>query len=106
MSVSKLSRERGKRAELGVAKYWGCKRAHFESNDLHGHPCFTFEVKCRKDPIVTIRNWMHQAQNAANCGAPGAVVFHVLGERFADDIVMIRAEDLRDLIGEGEYGTD
>lgn len=101
--MAKLSRQRGVRGELAVAKYWGCRRAHFESNDLYGHPCFTFEVKSRQKPIATIAKWMAQAIAAAKGATAGAVVLHVLGERHDDDIVMIRAADLRDLVGKGEY---
>ena len=101
--MGSLSRQRGKRAELAVAKYWGCKRAHFESNDLHGHPCFTIEVKCRKAPIITLRMWMHQAENACEGGKVPMVQFHVLGDQHGDDLVIMKAKDLRDLVGEGIF---
>lgn len=101
--MGSLSRQRGKRTELAVAKYWGCKRAHFESNDLHGHPCFTIEVKCRQEPIVSIRGWMHQAAQACEAGKAPMVQFHVLGDPISEDLVIMKAKDLRDLVGEGEF---
>jgi hypothetical protein len=104
--MGSLSRQRGKRTELAVAKYWGCKRAHFESNDLHGHPCFTIEVKCRKTPIATLRSWMHQAINACEPGKAPMVQFHTLGDQIGDDLVIMRAKDLRDLVGKGVYGKE
>jgi pyruvate/2-oxoacid:ferredoxin oxidoreductase beta subunit len=96
------SRQRGKSAELAVAKYWGCKRAHFEAHDLTGHRLLTIEVKCRSTNIKQIAKWMEQAEAAVEPGKTAIVQFHTLGEKYSEDIVFIRAKDFRELVGYAE----
>lgn len=103
MSPGQQSRRRGKMVELSVAKIWGCKRAHFEANDLYGHPVVTIEVKGRTRDIVMPRQWLDQAVEAVENGKIPIVHFHWLQHSYDDDIVIMRAKDLRELIGKGEY---
>lgn len=104
--MGRISRTRGKQTELAVARYWGCRRAHFEAHDLTGHPILSIEVKCRQAGITTIEKWMSQAIAAAEDGRIPVVHYHVLGRDYGDDFIIIRAKDLRDIVGTGgEYGS-
>lgn len=89
--------------ELAVAKIWGCKRAHFEANDLYGHPKVTIEVKGRTRDIVMPREWLEQAVAAAEGEKIPVVHFHWINKSYADDIVIMRASDLKKLVGVGEF---
>jgi hypothetical protein len=97
------SRQRGKSNELATAKFWGMRRHHFEAEDLHGHPILSVECKTRQTAIKTLDHWVTQAALAAPGGKIPIVHFHVLGRDRTEDLVIIRATDLREIIGKGEY---
>lgn len=103
MSKRARVRRRWKAVERAVAKYWGMKRAHFERHDTHGHPIITVEVKSREKPPATVRKWMEQAIAETPTGKVPVVQLHTIGEEYDNDIVFIRAADLRDIIGQGRY---
>jgi predicted RNase H-like nuclease (RuvC/YqgF family) len=89
--------------ELAVAKIWGCKRAHFEANDLYGHPVVTIEVKGRTRDLVMPRQWVDQAVEAVEGDKIPVVHFHWINKAYDDDLVILKAKDLRKLIGTGEF---
>ena len=101
--MSSLSRMRGKRAELAVAKYWGMKRNHFEPSDLMGHPIIEIECKSRQKRIRSVYGYMVQAEIAAPADKVAMVQLHTLGDHHSQDLCIMRAEDLRDIIGRGTY---
>lgn len=101
-----LGRLRGKRNELASAKFWGMKRAHFERQDLHGHPIISVECKEREKGNREVKDWMTQARLAAPKGKVPIVHYHIHGEERSEDICFILATDLRDIIGKGEYTDD
>lgn len=86
--------------EQQAARFWGMKRAHFEPHDLHNHPLITVEVKGRTRPVKGIAKWLEQAEAAAEPGKAGIVHYHLMGRKYEDDICIIRASALRQLIGE------
>jgi hypothetical protein len=100
--MSRLSRQRGKSGELAIAKFWGMVRNHFEASDLRGHPILSIECKVRSNPIMTLLRWMSQARMAAPQGKVPIVHFHVLGDRRENDLIIMKAKDLRDIVGRGE----
>lgn len=101
--MSRTSRQRGKSGELAIAKFWGMKRNHFEASDLKGHGLISIECKVRSKPIISILKWMAQAVAAAPQLKVPVVHFHALGDRHDNDLCIIRAKDLRDLIGKGKH---
>ena len=105
-SIGARARNRGKLGELGAARYWGCKRVHFEKHDLEGHPVLTIEVKSRQKPNKTVNKWIAQSIAAAQPGHIGVVHLHENGRNYKDDVVIIRAQDLQKLVGKGEFYQD
>lgn len=101
--MGKKSRQRGTRNELAVAKFWGMKRNHFEADDLTGHGLISVEAKMRKGDMKTVRQWVEQAKAAAPNGKIPVVHFHALSQARTDDLIIMYATDLRDIIGEGEH---
>ena len=101
--MSKTTRRRWKSAELKVAKFWGMVRAHFQAFDTMGHPLITVEVKSRVKPIRSIELFMQQAIAEAPEGKTPVVQLHIKGTRFEEDLVILRACDLRQFIGIGGY---
>ena len=97
--MGKISRTRGKNAELAVAKRLGAKRNHFEREDLF-HPILSIEVKCRKKLPVLLMKAMAQARAASPAEKIACVVLHEHGSRHADDLAVIRLEDLQDIVGD------
>lgn len=97
------SRGRGKRGELAIGKFWCCKRNHFEADDLTGHPILSIECKVRQSPIKTISAWLAQAEAAKPDDKVAAVHFHVVGDQHSQDIIIMRATDLRDIVGKGVH---
>ncbi len=96
--MSKISRTRGKSAELQVAHFWNGKRNHFESEDIQ-HPLLSIEVKARTSPPAMIAKWYSQARAACpDCKIP-VVQIHEMGADYTTDLCLIRASDLRDLLG-------
>jgi len=106
MGLTKTQRGRWKAVELSVAKFWGMKRAHFEQHDTTGHPLITVEVKSRENRMVTISKFMAQAWAETPCSKVPVVQIHIVGDRFGDDLCIVRAKDLRDRlhvgVGSGE----
>ncbi len=102
--MGKTSRQRGKNNELETARFWGMRRSHFEAHDLTGHPVISVECKARATAIATLVRWISQAINAAPTGKTPVAQFHAMGTRRSHDLVIMRATDLRDLIGVGEAG--
>lgn len=98
--MGRLSRKRGVQVERQVARYWGMKRAHFEPHDLEDHPKVTVEVKGRTRPLKGISAWLEQAEAAAEPGKFGIVHYHEMGRKYEDDICILRASALRQLIGD------
>jgi len=96
--VSKISRTRGKKTELAIAKIMGAKRNHFEAEDL-SHPILSIEVKHRKALPVLIKNFMGQAVAACTEDKIPCVVMHEGNAQHTDDLVLMRLYDLEDLIG-------
>lgn len=103
--MSSIGRMRGKRAELAIAKYWGMKRNHFEPSDLTGHPIVEIECKSRQKRIASIYEYMNQAEGATPKDKVAMVQVHILGDAHDTDLCIMRAKDLRDIIGRGYHGT-
>lgn len=100
------SRQRGKNHELACCRFWGMKRAHFEAHDLEGHPVLSVEAKSRQSDLKTVRTWIEQARAAAPKNRTPVVHFHVNGHRRGEDLVIMYANDLRDIVGKGDYYND
>jgi len=96
--MSKISRTRGKNCELGVARFWNGKRNHFEAEDIQ-HPLLSIECKARTSPPAMIGRWYSQARAATPAGKIPVVQIHEMGAEYSDDLMLIRASDLRDLLG-------
>jgi len=96
--MSKISRTRGKNVELAIARYMGCKRNHFEAEDLQ-HPILSIEVKHRAAAPVLLRKAMAQAEAAAEQGKIATVVLHEQGQEYGRSYAVMRLKDLRDLVG-------
>lgn len=96
--MAKISRTRGKKTELAIAKIMGAKRNHFEAEDLR-HPILSIEVKHRKKLPVLIKSFMGQAVAACPEGKIPCVVMHEGSSLHTDDIVLMRLYDLEDLVG-------
>jgi len=96
--MGKISRTRGKGFELAIAKYLGCKRNHFESEDLK-HPILSVECKHRKELPKSILKWMRQAELAAPEGRIPCVVCHEYQQEYGDSLVIMKLRDIRDLLG-------
>lgn len=103
--MSSIGRMRGKRAELAIAKYWGMKRNHFERSDLTGHPIVEIECKSRQKRIASVYGYMEQSVNACPDDKVPMVQVHILGDAHDNDLCIMRAKDLRELLGKGDYGT-
>ena len=96
--MGKISKQRGKAIELAIAKYMGCKRNHFEPEDLQ-HPLLSIECKHRKELSKTIKKWMAQAEAAAGTGKIPCVVMHEERQEYKNSLVIMRLKDLKDIIG-------
>ncbi len=96
--MGKLSRSRGKAAELAIAHFWRGKRNHFESEDIQ-HLILSIEVKARTAPPAMIGKWFSQAKAASPDGKVPMLQLHEMGADYADDLCIMRASDLRDLLG-------
>lgn len=101
--MAKISRTRGKKTELAIAKIMGAKRNHFEAEDLN-HPILSIEVKHRKKLPVVIKSFMGQAVAACPEGKIPCVVMHEGGSLHTYDIVLMRLYDLEDLVGRMSHG--
>jgi len=99
--MAKISRTRGKNTELRVAKFWGGRRNHFEREDIH-HRLLSIEVKGRARIPATLRKWFTQAVGAAPDGKIPVVHIHEAGSDYTDDLCLIRASDLRDIVDEAQ----
>lgn len=99
--MSRISRQRGKAAELSIARYWRGKRNHFEAEDVQ-HPLLSIECKARSRVSAMVVRWYSQARAACSDGKIACVQVHQLGGDYGNDLVIIRASDLRDLLGGGE----
>lgn len=104
MASRKTLNRRWKAVELAVAKFWGAKRAHFEAFDTT-HPVLNIEVKCReRAPSVKLREWLQQAEDSGPRTAAGwsakvpLVHLHIVGEQHDDDIIIMRATNLKYLL--------
>ena len=101
MTTRKTRNRRWKAIEYAVAKYWGGLRASYKSYDIV-HPRLNIEVKSReKPPTVWLERWLQQAE-ASNGKQPTKtwpmVQLHIIGQRHHEDIVLIRAKDLKELL--------
>ena len=85
-----------KRHELVLAKRLGGVRAGPTGKTGPDvlHPMFSIEAKERKRPLPKeIRDAMAQSVAAARPGQLPIVVWHVLGQRHDEDMVMMRLRD-------------
>ncbi len=87
-----------KRSERRVAELLGGRRVPVsgrqrgDAPDI-AHPVFAVEVKTRKTLPAWLRTAMAQAV-AAQCGEQiPVVVLHQAGDRYADDLVVVRMAD-------------
>lgn len=96
--MGKISRTRGKNAELGVARYLGAKRQHFEKEDLE-HPVLSIQVKHRKQLPKSLVDWMSQAESDAANGKIPCAVLHEERQRYEDSLVVLRLRDLKKILG-------
>jgi len=95
--MSRISRTRGKNAELAIAGYMQAKRNHFESEDP-SHPIFSIECKHRKTVPALIRKAMAQAEAAAPGEKIPIVVLHEERQEYRNSYVVMRLHNLRDLV--------
>lgn len=103
--MGKISRERGKRIELAIARYMGMQRSHFEAEDLHGHPLISIEVKHRESHPKTLVRQFAQAEAAASgTGKAPVLVLHESLQEYGNSYAVMRLKDLRDIVGTGEPG--
>lgn len=96
-----ISQQRGKKAEQKIAVFWGGRRLSFQAADIE-HAYFSIEAKCRSRLPQTILNWYQQARRAAPRGKIPMVVLHELNARYEDDLVVLRAGDLKALLEPGD----
>jgi len=87
--MSKISRTRGKNFELAIAKIFGAKRNHFESEDIL-HPKYSIECKHRKKLSAQIKKWAAQNEAAAEESKIPFVVMHEESQKYLDSFVIIR----------------
>ena len=99
--MSKISRTRGKHAELAVARYLGVRRNHFEAEDLR-HPLLSIEVKHRAKLPQLVVKAMAQAEAVAEQGKIPVVVMHEAGQEYSKCLVLMRLDELVGLVGRGE----
>jgi hypothetical protein len=97
--MSKISKTRGKNFELAVARYLGCKRNHFESEDLK-HWLLSIECKHRKKLPVLVTNFIEQAEAAAEESKIPCVVMHEFKQKYEDSLVVLRLKDFKNLVTE------
>lgn len=97
MNDSRKNRTRGKRAERHVAKTLNGKRVGTLGGEDVSHDLLSVEVKSRQRFVG--ETFMSQAK--ANCpdGKIPAVVVHIHGKRHADDLVILRMVDFKELHG-------
>jgi len=100
--MGRISRTRGKRIELAIARYMGMKRNHYEEEDLRGHPVISVEVKHREKHSRLLVRWFAQAESAAEDGKTATLVLHEERQEYGDSYVVMRLRDLRAIIGTGE----
>ncbi len=103
--MSKISRTRGKKTELAIAKIMGAKRNHFEAEDLN-HPILSIEVKHRKKLPELIKKFMAQAISACAEEKIPCVVMHEGNAQHTDDLVVMRLYDLEDIVGRIMRGSE
>ena len=97
--MGKISRTRGKNVELAVARYMGCRRNHFEREDL-SYPILSIEVKHRRAVAKMLVTAMAQAEAAAPDGKVPVVVLHEERQPYAEAFAMMRLRDLREIVGD------
>lgn len=98
--MARISKIRGRNAELNVAKYLECQRAHFEKYDLV-HDRLSVEVKHRAR-LATLEAWMCQSEAAAPPGRLPIVVTHSRQQKIADCICLVRLSELKKLLATTE----
>jgi len=102
--MAKISRTRGKKTELAIAKIMKAKRNHFEAEDL-SHPILSIEVKHRRSLPALIKKFMAQAISASADDKIPCVVMHEGGAKHTDDLVLMRLYDLEDIVGRVMRGS-
>lgn len=95
--MSKISRDKGKRFELQIAKFFDTNRNHFESEDIR-HPVLSIECKHRNKLPKTIVKWYMQAQAACPTDRIPVVAMHESYQPVAESLVLISLSDLKKLI--------
>jgi hypothetical protein len=95
--VTKISRTRGKQFELAIAKRLGCKRNHFEKEDLK-HGLLSIECKHREKLPTTVMKWITQAEEAATENKIPIVVAHQRQQKYEDSLVIMRLSSLEELL--------
>lgn len=95
--MSKISRERGKRYELQVAKYLETHRNHFEAEDVR-HPLLSVECKHRTNLPKSVTKWYKQAVAAAEPGKVPVVAMHEQYQLVEESLCVITLKDLKKLI--------
>jgi hypothetical protein len=98
MATRKTRNRRWKAIEYAVAKFWSGTRASYKAYDIV-HPWLNIEVKSReKPPTVWMERWLQQAEASAPTMTVPIVQMHIIGDRHVNDIVLIRAKDLREAL--------
>jgi hypothetical protein len=93
-----LNRDRGKRLERTTAAVLGGRRLGvMGGQDVEAG---LFSVECKSRQKFVAQSWMDQAKRNCPPERVPMVVVHVHGQRHADDLVMVRMSDWRDLYGE------
>lgn len=85
------NRDRGKAAELAVAKRLGGRRHGTMGGEDVTVPGFSVEVKSRRAFVAA--GWMDQAIRNAPPGKTPLVVVHVAGKRHQKDLVILSLAD-------------
>ena len=94
---NRRNRNRGKRYEKVVAEFWGGKRVGILGSLDVDHTLFGIETKVRAKLPATIKSWYAQAVNNAGPRVP-LVQLHEFGTRFEEDLCIIKATDLREIV--------
>lgn len=95
-----VNRDRGKSLERSVAKALNGKRVGtMGGEDVQAG---LFSVECKSRVKFIGKSFMAQAIRNCPEGRLPCVVVHIQGARHADDLVMLRMSDFRDLYGELE----